>query len=302
MNGADLVVTGVGTALRPPGGSDDWFDVTARLGRRGYKYLPAGAHYLLAAVKDAVGGAVDAVAPERRGLAVGCHGVLAAYYAAADRTVVDGSAEDLSPVTAPFFAINALAGRTAGEHAVKGFTLTTTSPRISGLQAWETGARAAAAGRCDVLVVAVTEHGAGDGDGAVAVVLESRDRAAARGATVHGECRVRTGFLPPDADPGEAAAYVRDLVGRVGAGDAVPVRLIADDAPAGRLVAAALQDRAGPLSHPSAASGGCVTPVRAVSEALGRSGHTLIVTASSTGHIAAALARSGADRKGETAS
>jgi 3-oxoacyl-[acyl-carrier-protein] synthase II len=292
-----LVVTGVGTALRPSGAPDDWFDVPTRLGRRGYKYLPPGAHYLLAAVKDALGDAADTTAPERRGLAVGCHGVLAGFYADVDRTVVGGSADDLSPVTAPFFAINALAGRAAGDHGFQGFTLTVTTPRIGGLQAWETGARAAAAGRCDQLVVAATEHGAGAGDGAVAVLLESRASAAARGATVSGACRVRTGYIPSTADRDRVTAYVHDLVERVGAGPDVPVRLITDDSVTGRLVAAALQDR----TSPTAVDDGCVAPVTAVCDALAEPGTTLIVTASSTGHIAAALARSGADGKGETA-
>jgi 3-oxoacyl-[acyl-carrier-protein] synthase II len=223
--------------------------------------------------------------------------VLAAYYADADRTVTDGSADDLSPVTAPFFAINALAGRAAGEHAIQGFTLTTTSPRVGGLQAWETGARAATAGRCDLLVVAATEHGAGAGDGSVAVLLESRERAAARGATVFGACRVRTGHVPSTADPDRVTAYVLDLVERVGAGPDVPVRLIADDSVTGRLVAAALHDRV----TPAPADRGCVAPVQAVCDALDGPGTTLIVTASSTGHIAAVCARSGADGKGETA-
>ncbi|NED00989.1 hypothetical protein G3I55_04845, partial [Streptomyces sp. SID6648] len=53
---AEAVVTGVGTVAAPAGTALDepWFDYRARLGPRGYKYLPDACQYLLAAAKDAL--------------------------------------------------------------------------------------------------------------------------------------------------------------------------------------------------------------------------------------------------------
>ncbi|MCA2215095.1 beta-ketoacyl synthase N-terminal-like domain-containing protein [Jidongwangia harbinensis] len=284
-----LAVTATGAVLRPPGAPDDWFDVATELGRRGYKYLPPGAHYLLAAVRRALGtGAALAAEPDRRGLAVGCHGVLGDHYAAADRTVAAGHSDRLSPVTAPFFAVNALAGRVAGEHRTQGFTLTTTSPRVAGLEAWETGGRALRAGRCDVLVVATTEHGTGAADGAVAVVLEDAGRAAARGAVVHGRCRVGTGLVPATSDvPRATAALLGDLPRRLGLPDRIPV-LMDSDGSAFADTVAGLVGEWGPVRPAAAGGPGCVPPVLAVSTAVAAGADTVVVSASRTGHVAVA--------------
>ncbi|GIF02263.1 beta-ketoacyl synthase N-terminal-like domain-containing protein [Paractinoplanes rishiriensis] len=287
--GLSLAVTGTGAVLRPAGAPDDWFDVAAELGRRGYKYLPPGAHYLLAAVRRALGAhSAMAAEPDRRGLAVGCHGVLGDHYAAADHTVVTGHADRLSPVTAPFFAVNALAGRVASEQRIQGFTVTTTSPRIAGLEAWETGGRALRAGRCDVLVVATTEHGAGSADGAVAVVLEDAGRAAARGAAVQARCSVQTGLVPATADvPRETGALLRELARRLDLPARIPV-LIDSDGSAFAATVTGLVAGWGPVRPAAAGGSGCVPPLRAVCAAVAGAADTVVVSASRTGHVAVA--------------
>lgn len=219
----ELVVSGIGVvcpqaaspAEIPMGGprartaaGDDWFDVRTALGPRGYKYLPPAAQYLLAAARRAVADAgpfLEAVGEEQRGAAAGTNSGVAALHDQLDRTVVDANADDISPLTAPFFSVNLLASQLSLHHGIKGFNLTLTSPVVAGLEAVEVGSRFVAMGRSRVLMAGATEAevrgeapGTGsDEAGAAVLVLESADAALARGARVYGSCRVRTLFLPP---------------------------------------------------------------------------------------------------------
>jgi 3-oxoacyl-[acyl-carrier-protein] synthase II len=316
----DPVVTGIGLvlpwtdvpdeALEGAGrqfGADravdpQWFDARARLGPRGYKYLPPACQYLLLSTRRAVqdGGGLGHVPAHRRGTTVGTNNGLAQVFDAMDDTVVQGHADDLSPVTAPFFAINVLSTRLAAEHDVKGFQLTLTSPLTAGLEALEAGRRALTVGRCSLLVVAAMEHtlpgAAGmpaDEQGSVALLIESRAGALAREARIHGGCRVRTTFLPPRAmsqaeGRDRAGRLVRAALAAVGAVPGEPVHTVFDGSAVSAAVAGALEAGFSAGSEVPAGTG-CLAPMVLVAGLLAAgNGPAVVVTATAGGTVAVA--------------
>ncbi|MEV0219282.1 beta-ketoacyl synthase N-terminal-like domain-containing protein [Streptomyces sp. NPDC050704] len=192
----------------PMPGAGEWFDHRERLGRRGYKYLPAAAQYALAAARRALadGGRPDAVPADRRGLLLATTAGLAGLFDAMDATVAeDGGAALLSPATAPYFAVNVLGNRLAAELELKGFALTVATARTAAVDALSAGALALAAGRCDTLVLVAAEEpvppgrGGGGEQGAAAFTLEPLAAARARGARVRAVVRAGSLFVPPGA-------------------------------------------------------------------------------------------------------
>ena len=124
------------------------------------------------------------------------NGGLARLFDDMDRQVAgEEGADGLAPVSAPYFAVNVLGNRVAADHGLKAFALTMASPRTAAMDAVEAGARALRAGRCDVALVAATEHrlpgGAAGEEGAVAFLLEAGDQ--------HEAPVLRAGslFVPP---------------------------------------------------------------------------------------------------------
>ncbi|MFI9629741.1 beta-ketoacyl synthase N-terminal-like domain-containing protein [Streptomyces sp. NPDC052042] len=314
MNADDttrMAVTGVGVvsprgfgpeaADRPRAAvPEGWFDHRTELGRRGYKYLPTAAQYFLAASNRALaaGAGFTGVPPQERGAAVGTNSGADALHSAMDATVMKSGAGDLSPATAPFFSINLFGSRMAMEHQLQGFNLTLTSPRVAGLEAVQTGARALRLGRASWLLAGATEEAADPLEpgvsaaesGAVALVLESADRAAARGATVLGHISVRSGYLPPPAagtDRGRRRlARLLDGLAPEEA-DATPygVTAVLDDSAVSGAVAAAL----GPAARHVPAGSGCLEPLLQTAGALagGRERRpTAVVTAAAQGGVA----------------
>lgn len=284
-------VTGVGVvAPRPGDDPDTWFDVRARLGARGYKYLPPASQYLLAAARTALDGTgLTGLPEERRGAVLATNGGLTPTLDAMDRTVLADGADGLSPVRAPYFAINVLGSRLTADHGLKAFALTVTSPGIAGLEAVQAGLRAMAAGRCDAFLIAVTED-TPDEQGAVALVIEPTPAA---GRSV---CRVRTLFAPPRGvrtavGRDRVSAAVRAAVKELDGGAGLPVDLVADGSPVADVVGAALIGVSGDVVR-TAAGGGCLAPMLRLAEALADpAGDRLIVAASGAGGIA--LARVG---------
>ncbi|NJP96346.1 3-oxoacyl-ACP synthase [Nonomuraea sp. FMUSA5-5] len=288
-----------------PGGRESWFDVAAELGPRGYKYLPPASQYLLAAARRAVAaaGGLEHAAPHRRAAAVGTNGALRAYFDDVDAKVTGGHSDDLSPAGAPYFAVNVLSGRLASEHLLKAFSLTLTSPRVAGFEAVETGARALALGRADVLVAAAMEHGLPHHapglpmeQGAVAIVLEPRARAEERGATVLGTCFARAGFAPPGlAATSEGrrrlAEQVERAVAELGAADA-EVYQVLDGSPVSRALEAAA-GAAGLTVRPAVmAGGGCLAPSLLLARSFVPAERPrLVITATAEGNFALAGAR-----------
>ncbi|MEV5974981.1 beta-ketoacyl synthase N-terminal-like domain-containing protein [Streptomyces sp. NPDC051921] len=348
----EVVVTGVGLVtpwpdparrLGPgrPEPAADWFDATAELGPRGHKYLPPGARYLLAAGRralraagvDAVG--VDAAGPDaagdrtaaavaadRRGMVLGTNSALAPLFREMDRTVVEQGAERLSPATAPYFAINVLAGRLASEQALRGFGLTLTTPAVAGLEAVLAGTRALAADRADLVLVTAAEDrlprgepGARYGEeGAVALVLEPRGRAERRGASVLGRCAVTTAYVPPsaahDAPGGELEQRLVELLHTLcpdWSRRPLPVHAVLDASGRGRAAARVLD---GPAGAPGrvrtvAAGAGCLSPLlrgaallAAGAPAADAGGAHLVVSVTATGHLAAARVEAAASTHG----
>ncbi|TQJ23666.1 3-oxoacyl-[acyl-carrier-protein] synthase II [Micromonospora sp. A202] len=304
-----VVSPGGDSATAALGGTDTtagWFDHRTRLGARGYRYLPPATQYALAAARHAAGGTGLAEVPEvRRGLALATNGGLGRLFDDMDRQVASAEgAEGLAPVSAPYFALNVLGNRVAADHGLKAFALTMASPRTAAMDAVEAGARALRAGRCDVALVAATEHhlpDAGSGsapgeEGAVALVLEASD-----GRQETPVLRAGSLFVPPQvlAAPGgteRAAVAIRAAVRRV-TGDAAPglrVRLILDGSGlaelTARTVAAALAG-SDVTQHRTESPLGCLTPALHLADALtGEPGDTLLVTAVHDGHLAITLA------------
>ncbi|MFC0602049.1 beta-ketoacyl synthase N-terminal-like domain-containing protein [Streptomyces palmae] len=296
----DLVVTAIGAV------EGEGFDFRTELGRRGYKYLPVASQYFLAAAKRALaeGGqeVLEGVDPARRGAAVGTNSSADELHARMDRTVLETGADDLSPLIAPYFAINLFGSRLAIEHALKGFNITLTSTRVAGLEALGTGSRSVALGRADWLLAGATEESlpderpgaAASEAGAVALVLEPAATVAARGGQALGRLAVRTGFLPPAAAQGaQGSELAREWL--AGALDALgtsldqglPVTAVLDDSPVGKAMAAAL----GEAAEYVPAKSGCLTPVRSVAAALtgGASGPRAVVTAAAEGNLGVCL-------------
>jgi 3-oxoacyl-[acyl-carrier-protein] synthase II len=290
VNG-DVAITGVGV-VRDVDGS---FDPKVELGFRGAKYLPAACQYLLAATARALadaGGCLDGVDEELRGVAMGTNGAASALHHEMDRTVITSRAEDLSPILAPFFSINLFGSRLAVQHALKGFNLTITSPRVAGLEAIEIGARSLRLGRSTLLLAGATEApanpaepGAGPPEaGAVALVCEPPEAAAARGGRVYGRCRVRTCFVPP-CQAGDATGTLRGLVD-----GSAPLLAVLDDSPVSTAVAAALR-QAGPFERVPVGSG-CLEPMLRLADLLtGEWPASEQVLAVATGHGNVAVAR-----------
>ncbi|AVT29691.1 3-oxoacyl-ACP synthase [Plantactinospora sp. BC1] len=298
-----VVVTGIGVCAPPverPAADGAWFDVRTQLGRRGYKYLPAACQYLLVAGRQALDDAGDCLtgaAEQDRGVVIGTNNGAAALHDEQDRTVIAEHASELSPVTAPYGAVNVLTSRLSMEHGFTGISLTLISPLVAGLESVQVGARAFAAGRADLLLVGAMEQAvpapeaAAPEEGAVVLVLEPPERAAARGATGYGRCAVRTLLLPPHglaagAGRERAVAVLREAAHSLGA-DQVPVHAVLDDSPVSELVAGAVPAAVGPVRDAGPPAAGSLTPMLRLADRLrAADGDSLLVTAAGTGNVA----------------
>ncbi|MBE1491998.1 beta-ketoacyl synthase N-terminal-like domain-containing protein [Plantactinospora soyae] len=302
--GGRTVVTGIGICAPPldrPAADGAWFDVRAQLGRRGYKYLPAACQYLLVAGRRALtdaGDCLDGAAEEQRGVVVGTNNGVAALHDEQDRVVIAEHAGELSPVTAPFGAVNVLTSRLSMEHGFKGVSLTLTSPLVAGLEAVQVGARALAAGRSALLLAGAMEQAvpepamAAPEEGAVVLVLEPPASVRARGGTGYGRCEVRTLLLPPHRlgagtpERRRSADLVREAAAGLGAGQ-VPVYGMFDDSPVSELVAGVVPTGAGPVRDVGPTAAGSLGPMLRLAERLrALDGDSLLVTAAGTGNVA----------------
>ncbi|MGW2957744.1 beta-ketoacyl synthase N-terminal-like domain-containing protein [Streptomyces sp. NPDC001220] len=336
---AELAVTGVGV-VSPWGDAPEtavaggaaaspdaeWFDHRARLGPRGYKYLPAAARYVLAAARAALadGGCPEAHPADRRGLLLATNAGLAGLFDSMDATVAAEGAAGIPPASAPYFAVNVLGNRLAAELSMNGFALTVATARTAALDALSTGALALASGRCDTLVLAAAEEpvpaarGGGGETGAVALTLEPAAAARARGIEVHATLWTRSLFLPPpalEATHGRARAdraLTAALARLLPAADPPPtVHLDLDSSAVSEAVAAAVtsipvqqpqphaagphpdgppeaDDPAGPGRPLPPRRTGCLGPALALARAVTAraGGDRLVVCATGAGHVA----------------
>ncbi|MFF7793111.1 beta-ketoacyl synthase N-terminal-like domain-containing protein [Streptomyces sp. NPDC007991] len=313
MSTTELVVSGLGVVTpwtdRPrraaapptpaPPPDDSWFDVTARLGPRGYRYLPAASAYLLAATRAAVAdaGGIGHVAADARAAVVATNHAATGVLDGMDDTVTREGSDGLSPALAPYFSINTYVGRVATEYETRAFAVTLTSPAVAGFDALALAATSLARGRAGVLVVGTTEarlpagHRASGADetGAAALVLEPAAAARARGARVHGTVRARTLCLP-DGQPPSGGPLAAALDALLKDGDRAPltVHLVADDSPVAELTAQALKPHGTVRRAPLGA--GCLAPALRLVQSLASDGERhLVAVAQGTGHVALAL-------------
>ncbi|MER6875059.1 beta-ketoacyl synthase N-terminal-like domain-containing protein, partial [Amycolatopsis sp. NPDC000673] len=242
--------------------------------------------------RDAVadGGGLDHAPPEARAAVVGSTVGLGPLYREIEQAALAGDGHQVSPASAPFFAVNAIAGRLAADLMVKGFTMTTTSPGVGGLEAVAAAGRALALGRCDVALAGATEHARAGGQGAAVLVCERRPEALARGAHVYGSCRVRTAFGPPRlvAEPTGArrlAAELDELLDQLAVSPDVPVSVMCDDSAVGSAVARRFPEA---RWEPPDSRDGCLRPVLGIAAPLAAGRQQLVVTATTVGNIALA--------------
>ena len=310
MTGRRAVVTGIGVCAPNAYGSaadGSWFDVRTALGRRGYKYLPAACQYLLVAGRRALDDAGDCLSgtvDEQRGVAIGTNAGVTALHDEQDRTIITEHANELSPLTSPYGAVNVLTSRLSLEHGFKGVSVTLTSPLVAGVEAVQIGASALAAGRSTVLLAGAMEQRLpepGDNiseDGAVVLVLEAPERAEARGARQYGRCATRTLLLPPRrlgtvAERRRAAALIESAAESLGA-RGLPVYTVLDDSPVSEIVASAVRTMSGigPVHDAGAPGNGSLVPVlRLVDLLRDGDGDSLLVTAAGGGTVAMARVR-----------
>jgi 3-oxoacyl-[acyl-carrier-protein] synthase II len=305
---ADLPVTNGGA---PDG--DEWFDVASQLGPRGYRYLPPACRYLLAAARRAATAAGDplaGVAPQRRAAVVGTNTAVRWVLSDLDSTVTGDGYEALSPAMAPFFSVNVVAGRLAIDHAIRGATVTLTTPAVAGLAALASGRRAAASGRASAVLVGATEATPACGGtgaspprggpgatpargvpeaGAAVLVLESPSGAAERGVRPAGRVRVVTLFAPSTMDRDRWIGHTRRAVDGLlaGLGPVAGAHLVSDGSRAAALLGEEFADRSAVRELP--AGSGCLTPLLIVARLLATAeGTHLVGVATGTGHVAVA--------------
>ncbi|MEU8137088.1 beta-ketoacyl synthase N-terminal-like domain-containing protein [Streptodolium elevatio] len=296
-----------------------WFDTATALPGRGYRRLPPGALYLLAAARAAWadrGPWIAAVPAASRGAVVGTNNVGASLIEEFDRTIIDLGAAELSPARAPYMAMSMFAARLAPEHELRAFDLTTNSPAVAGLDALQAAARALAAGRASVVLAGAVEEppapvqrldhprgsradgadpGAAFDAGAAVLVCEPAEESA-DGGFGYGHCSVRSAFLP-EQDSDTVSAVLDALWDELADEGPPPARIdtVLDDSATGRAVAAWLGRRVtrGSITAvPTAPGGGCLTPVRRVLGRLATPGEnparTAVLAASAHGHISIA--------------
>jgi 3-oxoacyl-[acyl-carrier-protein] synthase II len=282
--------------------SPGWFDTAALLPGRGYRRLPPGCLYLLAAARAALadtGPWFAALPAESRAAVIGANNVGAALQHDFDRTVIDVGAAGLSPALVPYMALSMYASRLAPEHGLRAFALATNSPAVAGLEALQTAARALAAGRASALLVGAVEDrpAPAQGGGTVhdlgaAVLACVAEDASASGAPEYGHCSVRRAFVGARGEVDDALAPLWE--GLVGDGRP-PARVdaVLDDSPAGDAVGVWLAKRAGDAEVATvvrAPGGGCLTPVRQVVGhlATGAAERVAVVAVSAHGQVSIA--------------
>ncbi|WP_025272371.1 beta-ketoacyl synthase N-terminal-like domain-containing protein [Haloglycomyces albus] len=236
-----VAVTGLGSALPAGAADDEWFDYRSRLGRRGYKYLPRAAQYLLASTKDALADASVELGEgngEDFGVAVGTNESVRHLHAGMDSTIRDENAEALSPATAPYFSVNLIASRLGTEHGLRGFNVSVTTPHTAGVEALALGARSLSLGRAERVIVGAVESPVasfgGADDGSVSLVTEAADTTRPRYGTVRAASR----FVPDVADdPDSLRRWCHETLSRWTTADDVPIHLVAPNANAGQWAA-----------------------------------------------------------------
>ncbi|MDI2125662.1 beta-ketoacyl synthase N-terminal-like domain-containing protein [Yinghuangia seranimata] len=313
---ARLRVVGLGMtapgALRPEHALElhgeappDWFDAEVLLPGRGYRKLPPGCRYLLAAARSALAdtGAWFADLPaQEKAAVIGGNNAGATLQDDFDHTVIATGAADLSPARVPYMALSMFAGRLAPEHGLRAFSLAANSPAVAGLEALQTAARALAAGRATAVLAGAVEDrpaqaqggGAAHDVGAAVLVCVS-EGAPAAGELVYGHCSVRGAFVG-EAPGVPEVSDVLDPLWKDLAAEGPPlarIDAVLDDSPAGEAVAAWLTARAGDRAITAVArppGSGSLAPLRRVVGRLaaGPPERAVVLAVSAHGHVAMA--------------
>ncbi len=309
--GAVRPVHALEPSVEPPG---DWFDTGVLLPGRGYRKLPPGCRYLLAAARSALddtGAWFAGLPPPRRAAVIGGNNAGAALQDDFDRTVIATGAADLSPARVPYMALSMFGGRLAPEHELRAFVLATNSPAVAGLEAVQAAARALAAGRATAVLAGAVEDrpapvqggGCAHDLGAAVLVCVPEGTPVAeehvdghctvRGVRSYGRCSVRGAFV---GAAGGAPDEVLDPLWDELLADGPPVARIdavLDDSPAGAAVATWLTTRAGDRAVTAVTrppGSGSLAPLRRVVGRLaaGTPGRAVVLAASAHGHVSIA--------------
>lgn len=278
----------------------EWFDVVARLGKRGYKYLPAASQLAVAAGRRALAEAgdqpLDAADPASRAVWVGTAATAGVVHAPLDRVVRESHSDLLSPAAAPYFSVNLVAGRLSTDVAAQGITTTITTPSTAALDALTAALAAEARSRSEIALVVGVEMPAepdspafdGTDSGAVALVLERAERAQARGVPSLGRLQVHRGRW----QAGTATEDVRGIAAAAlatqgGPEVAASTLLVSGDAEP--VLDTGMLRQFLPALTVGPVSAGAVAPLAAVAAALRGTRPHLVVVAGVLGHLAAVL-------------
>jgi hypothetical protein len=137
---------------------DAWFNAEQHLGRRGHKYLSMGTKYWLAAAGGLTKLEQIQEAPNRIGIVVGtnfgAHRTLCELHQVAQQS---GSLA-ISPLGAPNFCVNLIAGYAGIRYRAQRFNLTLTTPQVAGLDALNVAAMELRSGRCNAVLAGASEE------------------------------------------------------------------------------------------------------------------------------------------------
>ncbi|MFG6201314.1 beta-ketoacyl synthase N-terminal-like domain-containing protein [Nonomuraea sp. JJY05] len=293
-------------ALEPPVEPlPDWFDTEALLPGRGYRKLPPGCRYLLAAARSALddtGAWFAGLPPQDRAAVIGGNNAGATLQDDFDRTVIATGAADLSPARVPYMALSMFGSRLAPEHGLQAFVLAINSPAVAGLEAVQTAARALATRRATAVLAGAVEdrpapvQGGGDAhDLGAAVLVCVPEGASVAGERAYGHCSVRGAFVGAAGGVPEVSEVLDPLWKELLA-DGRPVARIdavLDDSPAGAAVVAWLTARAGDRAVTTLArppGSGTLAPLRRVvgRMAAGTAERAVVLAVSAHGHVSIA--------------
>lgn len=168
-------------------GDSEWFDVTQRLGRRGYRQLPLPAQLTLAAAR-ALAAPSDGCSSDLHGVWLGSSSAAARCVGDLDRLILAEGTGAILPTGAPYFSVNLVPSRAVRELGATGPCVTLTSTSSAGLDAIVCAARAVRLGQVEDATVVVVEVPDGESDrdvecGAVSLRLRPGGGAALRGAS-----------------------------------------------------------------------------------------------------------------------
>ena len=280
--------------VRPEGAGPEWFDPQAYLGPRGFRYFSEGTRRWLAACVGLEDFAGSPSGAQELGMCVGSHGGGDHTLRGLDSVLLSEGADALSPMLAPGFCNNIVAGQAAIRLAARRFNSTLCTPGVAGLDAVLLALRELRAGRCTTVIAGAFEEPdihPGRLDGALAVAL--RCASDATGPAVKGGAQA---FLPPgaSADAARRAAAVIVRQGMPPGGDAAVTLVLGGASPVlaagAELLVSALGLRLDRQPEALSDAHGAIEPLQALVHWLQSGSSGIWIFFSAQGHVRLVMA------------